>query len=127
MLYEYKGLPYNVIPGYPEYPSVEEMLDMSVAGFEPKVDGRYSSSVSRNMAGGIARKLNRNVGNVSPLRNRCESRSQCGWVRRFSKVIGSRFYSDKEDRKYGLRSWESFHPDGEWNLPTYREPPCTVL
>ena len=36
MLYEYKGLPYNVIPGYPEYPSVEEMLDMSVAGFEPK-------------------------------------------------------------------------------------------
>jgi anaerobic selenocysteine-containing dehydrogenase len=36
MLYEYKKLPYNVIPGFPTYPSYEEMLDMSVMGFEPK-------------------------------------------------------------------------------------------
>ena len=36
MLYKEKGVPYNVIPIAPEYPTIDQMLDMSVMAFEPE-------------------------------------------------------------------------------------------
>ena len=123
MLYECKGLPYNVIPGYPEYPSVEEMLDMSVAGFEPKgwkvfeqrfqEHGWWDCKETEPELWGTYRRYETGA-------NR--ARNAGGFVGSQGDWLPG-FYTPTKKIEIWSTVMESFHPDGEWNLPTYREPP----
>ncbi|MEG1168025.1 MAG: molybdopterin dinucleotide binding domain-containing protein [Gordonibacter sp.] len=123
MLYEYKGVPYNVIPGFPEYPSVEEMLDMFVVGFEPKgwkvFEGRFQEhgwwdcKETEPELWGTYRRYETGT-------NR--GRNAGGFVGTEGDHLPG-FYTPTKKIEIWSTVIESFHPEGEWNLPTYREPP----
>ncbi|MDR1185356.1 MAG: molybdopterin-dependent oxidoreductase [Coriobacteriales bacterium] len=123
MLYEYKGLPYNVIPGFPEYPSVDQMLDMSVMGFEPRGWAAFEEQFQEHgwwdckevepELWGTYRRYE-----TGALR----ARNAGGFVGSMGDWLPG-FYTPTKKIEIWSTVMESFHPDGEWTLPTYREPP----
>lgn len=127
MLYEGKGLPYNVIPGFPEYPSVDDMLDMSVMGFEPKGWETYNERFQEHGWWDCKE--------VEPELWGTYRRYETG-AYRARNAAG--FVGTEGDNLPGfgtptrkIEIWstvmESFYPSGEWNLPTYNEPPHSPI
>jgi anaerobic selenocysteine-containing dehydrogenase len=123
MFYQYKGLPYNVIPGLPEYLTNEQMLDMSVGGFEPKGWNAFNESFQEH--GWWDCKV------IEPELWGTYRRYETGALRA-RNPLG--FVGTVGDWKPGfgtptmkIEIWstlmESFHPGEGWELPTYREPP----
>ncbi|MDR0501481.1 MAG: molybdopterin-dependent oxidoreductase [Coriobacteriales bacterium] len=123
MLYQYKKLPYNVVPGFPEYPSMEQILDMSVMGFEPKgwvefekrfqEHGWWDCKEVEPELWGTYRRYE-----TGALR----ARNAAGFVGTQGDGLPG-FYTPTKKIELWSTVMESFHPDGTWNLPTYTEPP----
>jgi anaerobic selenocysteine-containing dehydrogenase len=124
MLYKEKGLPYNIVPGYPEYPSVEEMLDMAVVGFEPEGWEKYNERFQEHGWW--------NCKEVEPEIWGTYRRYETGAMRARNAAgfVGTEgdwlpgFYTPTKKIEVWSTVMESFHPGQGWNLPTtYVEPP----
>src|SRR5699024_9357359 len=123
MLYKEKGLPYNIVPGFPEYPSVEEMLDMAVAGFEPKgwkvfeerwqEHGWWGCKETEPELWGTYRRYETGA---------MRARNAGGFVGSHGDWLPG-FYTPTKKIEIWSTVMESYRPDGQWNLPTYMEPP----
>ncbi|MCD8316302.1 MAG: molybdopterin-dependent oxidoreductase [Eggerthellaceae bacterium] len=127
MLYEEKGLPYNITPGYPEYPSVEEMLDMAVAGYEPEGWEKYNEEFQEHGwwdCKEIEPELWGTYRRYETGANR--ARNACGFVGTEGDWLPG-FYTPTKKIEIWSTVMESYHPDGEWNLPTYHEPPHSPI
>lgn len=127
MMYKQKGVPYNVIPGFPEYPSVDDLLDMSVMGYEPEGWKKFEQDFQEHGWWDCKE--------VEPELWGTYRRYETG-AYRARNAAG--FVGTQGDRLPGfgtptkkIEIWstvmESFHPDGQWNLPTYNEPPHSPI
>lgn len=123
MIYQEKGVPYNVIPGFPDYPEVEDMLDMSVMGFEPQ---GWETFEQRFQEHGWW-----DCKEVEPELWGTYRRYETGAyrARNGGGFVGSEgdwlpgFYTPTKKLEIWSTVMETFHPDGQWTLPTYTEPP----
>ncbi len=123
MLYKEKGIPYNVIPGYPEYPGVEGMLDMAVAGFEPEGWEKFNERFQEHGWWDCKE--------VEPELWGTYRRYETGALRARNAggFVGSQgdwlpgFYTPTKKMEIWSTVMESFHPGQGWELPTYNEPP----
>ena len=123
MLYKQKGLPYNIIPGFDEYPGVKGMLDMSVMGFEPEgwdkfyerfqEHGWWDCKEVEPELWGTYRRFE-----TGGLR----ARNAAGFVGTEGDHLPG-FYTPTKKMEIWSTVMESFHPDRpEWFLPGYTEP-----
>ena len=127
MLYEYKGLPYNIVPGYPEYPSVEQILDMSVASFEPEGWKKYNERFQEHGWWDCKE--------VEPELWGTYRRYQTGALRARNAAgfLGTTgdwlpgFYTPTKKFEIWSTVMESYHPNDGYELPTYREPPHSPI
>ena len=122
MLYKEKGLPYNIVPGFDEYPGVEGMLDMSVMGFEPEGWDKY---VERFEEHGWW-----DCKEVEPELWGTYRRYETGALRGRNPggFVGTEgdwlpgFYTPTKKMEIWSTVMESFHPNQGWEMPTYTEP-----
>lgn len=127
MLYREKGIAYNIVPGYPEYPSTEEMLDMAVVGYEPngwvefeksfQEHGWWDCKVVEPELWGTYRRYETGA-------NR--GRNAGGFVGTEGDWLPG-FYTPTMKIEIWSTVMESYFPGGEWNLPTYTEPPHSPI
>ncbi|MBB3170843.1 molybdopterin-containing oxidoreductase family protein [Parvibacter caecicola] len=123
MLYKEKGVPYNVIPVAPEYPTIDQMLDMSVMAFEPQGWEKFAADFQEHGWWDCKE--------VEPDLWGTYRRYQTGAIRGrtavgFVGTVGDwlpGFYTPTKKVEIWSTVMESFHPEGQWNLPTYTEPP----
>ena len=129
MLYEYKGLPYDIIPGYPEYPTVEEMLDHAVVGFEPEGWEKFNEAFQEHGWWDCKE--------VEPEMWGTYRRYQTGMMRNRNAggFVGTEgmgdllpgFYTPTKKLEIWSTVMESYHPGQGWELPTYAEAPHTPV
>ncbi|MBQ6453557.1 MAG: molybdopterin-dependent oxidoreductase [Coriobacteriales bacterium] len=122
--YRYKGMPYNVIPGFPEYPSYEQMLDMSVMGFEPKgwkvfverfaEHGWWDCKIVEPDQWGTYRRYETGF---------MRARNMGGFVGSVGDFLPGFYTNTMKMESWYSTIMETYHPDGKWTLPTYTEPP----
>ncbi len=123
MLYKEKGIPYNIVPGYDEYPSVEQMLDMAVVGFEPRGWKKYNERFQEHGWWDCKE--------VEPELWGTYRRYETGAMRGRDAggFVGSEgdwlpgFYTPTMKIEIWSTVMESFMPGQGWELPTYNEPP----
>ena len=123
MIYKEKGIPYNVVPGYDEYPGVQGMLDMAVAGFEPEGWDKFNERFQEHGWWDCKE--------VEPEPWGTYRRYETGALRarNASGFVGTEgdwlpgFYTPTKKLEIWSTVMESFHPDQGWELPTYTEPP----
>ncbi len=124
MIYKEKGLPYNATnPDYPEYPGVEGMLDMAVAGFEPEGWEKFNEEFQEHGWWDCKE--------VEPELWGTYRRYQTGALRARNAggFVGTEgdwlpgFYTPTKKLEIWSTVMESFHPGEGYELPTYTEPP----
>lgn len=121
-IYEYKKMPYNVIPGYDTYPDTTQMLDMGVVGFEPEGWEKYNERFQEHGWWDCKE--------VEPELWGTYRRYETGALRARNAAgfIGTQgdwkpgFYTPTMKIEIWSTVMESFHPGEGWELPTYREP-----
>ncbi|MCI8367279.1 MAG: molybdopterin-dependent oxidoreductase, partial [Eggerthellaceae bacterium] len=123
MIYKQKGIPYNIVPGYDAYPGVEGMLDMSVAGFEPQGWEKFQEDF-QNHGWWDCKEVEPELWGTY---RRYETGAMRG--RNAGGFVGTQgdwlpgFYTPTKKIEIWSTVMEAFHPEGQWNLPTYTEPP----
>ncbi len=123
MIYKQKGIPYNIVPGYDAYPGVEGMLDMAVAGFEPEGWEKFAADFQEHGWWDCKQTEPELWGTYRRYETGAMRGRNAGG---FVGTVGDwkpGFYTPTKKIEIWSTVVESYHPDGQWNLPTYTEPP----
>ncbi|MCR2037814.1 molybdopterin-containing oxidoreductase family protein [Adlercreutzia caecimuris] len=122
MIYKEKGLPYNIVPGYDEYPGVQGMLDMAVAGYEPEGWDKFAADFQEHGWWDCKEVEPELWGTYRRYETGAfRARNAAGFVGTQGDWLPG-FYTPTKKMEIWSTVMESFHPGQGWEMPTYTEP-----